>query len=466
MRLNIGLLFCVLAVFTLVIFVVDYPAMNKQKTDTVLLRGIGRWDAVALTFNWIVGAGIFSLPSKVYGLTGTYSLFAFATCALLIILVAYCFAEVSSRFTETGGPYLYAREALGSVAGFEVGWVLWIARLTGSAAICNVIASYLSYFWAPAGYGFWRAAIIATLIAILAAINIIGVRESAILNDVLMVGKLIPMLLFVGAGLFYLNPQSFSFATPPSSESFSLAVSQLVFAFSGFEMAVITAGETRDPRRNLPFAVLIAIGAAVLLYILIQIVCIGTLPNLSVSEKPLADASKLFLGSAGASIITAGVLISSTAVLGISLLAGPRLTFAMAEQNNLPRILARTHIRFHTPYISVLLYSILVLVLAIAGSFASNLTLSAITKLISYVATCVALFALRRRGGERPALFQLRGGLIITGAALVLCIWLLASSRGRELRDIGVAAVLGMLFYFIYSKRQERQLAADAQKIH
>jgi APA family basic amino acid/polyamine antiporter len=436
--------------------------MNKQ-ARAGLVRGIGRWDAVALTFNWIVGASIFSLPSMVYALTGTYSLFAFATCALLMVLVACCFAEVSSRFADTGGPYLYAREALGEVAGFEVGWMLWIARITASAAICNVIVSYLGYFWAPAGYGLCRAAIITALIVILTAVNIIGVRESAILSDILAIGKLIPVLLFVGAGLFFINPQSYSFATPPSPGSFSLAVSQLVFAFSGFEMAVITAGETRNPRRNMPFAVLIAIGAAVMLYILIQFVCIGTLPNLSASERPLADASNLFLGAAGASIITAGALISSTGVLGAGLLAGPRLTFAMAEQNQLPRILAVAHRRFHTPHISVLLTSSSVLALAISGTFTRNLTLSAISKLISYVATCLALFALRRRGGERPALFQLPGGPAVAAAALALCVWLLASSGWRELRDIGIAALVGLLLYLAYRlKRQEPTLKTES----
>jgi basic amino acid/polyamine antiporter, APA family len=352
---------------------------------------------------------------------------------------------------------------LGPVAGFEIGWILWIARITATAATCNVVVSYLSFFWAPAGYGIGRAGIITALIAVLAAINILGVRESAILSNIIAIGKLIPVLLFVGAGLFFIDRQSYSLATVPSPGSFSLAVTQLTFALSGFEMAVITAGETRDPRRNMPFAVLLTIGLAVLLYILIQVICIGTLPNLSASERPLADASNLFLGAAGASIVTAGVLISSTGVLGLGLLAGPRLTYAMAEQNQLPRVLSAIHRRFHTPYISILLTAALVLALAVSGTFIRNLTLSAITKLISYVATGFALLVLRRRGHERPPLFQLRGGLFITVAALILCGWLIASSGWRELRDIGIAALIGFLIYSIYSlRRQEPVLKAES----
>lgn len=224
----------------------------------------------------------------------------------------------------------------------------WIGRLSGSAAICNVIVSYLGYFWAPAGSGLWRAAIITGLVVTLTAINTIGVSESALLGDVLTVGKLIPLLLFVAAGLFFIDPHRYSFAAPPAPGSFSLAVSQLSFAFTGFEYAVIAAGEAREPRRNMPFAMLTAIGVVVLLYILIQVVCIGTLPDLAASEKPLADAGSLFLGAAGASVITVGMLISGAGTLNANLLAGSRLPFAMAEQNHLPRLLSATHRRFHT----------------------------------------------------------------------------------------------------------------------
>ncbi|HKX32846.1 MAG TPA: amino acid permease [Blastocatellia bacterium] len=438
--------------------------MNKRTTHAGLVRDVGRWDVVALMFNFIVGASIFSLPSKIYALTGTYSILAIAACALLIVLVVFCFAEVSSRFTGTGGPYLYAREALGPVVGFEIGWLLWVARLTGSAAICNVIVTYLSYFWEPAGSGFWRAAVMTALIAVFTTVNIIGVKESAIVNDIFAIGKLIPILVFVGVGLFFIDPQQYSFATPPSPGSFSLAASQLIFAFAGFEGVVITAGETRDPRRNMPFAMLIVIGATVVLYILIQVVCIGTLPNLAGSERPLADASRLFMGATGASIVAAGALVSSTGVLGAGLLAGPRLTFAMAEQHQLPQFLCATHRRFHTPHVSILLAVTIVLALSISGTFTQMLTLSAIARLISYVTTCVALLVLRRRGDERPAMFRLPGATAITAAAIALSVWLLASNGWRELRQIGIAATLGLLVYVAYRwKGNLMQKVPDAE---
>src|SRR6266576_2318533 len=129
-----------------------------------LVRGIRRWDLVAVTINGIIGAGIFGLPSKVYLLIGGYSLLAFVACALVVMLIILCFAEVSSRFEETGGPYLYAREAFGPTVAFEVGWLIWLARLTAFAANCNLMVSYLAFFWAPANSTIPRALIITGVI--------------------------------------------------------------------------------------------------------------------------------------------------------------------------------------------------------------------------------------------------------------------------------------------------------------
>src|ERR1043166_9733479 len=140
---------------------------NKSPSPEGLVRGIRRWDLVAVTINGIIGAGIFGLPSKVYGLIGGYSLIAFFACALVVMLIILCFAEVGSRFEETGGPYLYAREAFGQTVGFEVGWLIWLARLTAFAANCNLLVNYLSYFLAPATSNFWRPTIIVLMVAVL-----------------------------------------------------------------------------------------------------------------------------------------------------------------------------------------------------------------------------------------------------------------------------------------------------------
>src|SRR2546426_12840197 len=143
-----------------------------QKTsEEGLIRGIRRWDLVAIAINGIIGAGIFGLPSKVFSLIGPYSLIAFVVCAVVVTLIILCFAEVSSRFDETGGPYLYAREAFGPTIAFEVGWLIWLARLTAFAANCNLMVSYLAYFWSPANSAIPRALIIIVVVLALTALN-------------------------------------------------------------------------------------------------------------------------------------------------------------------------------------------------------------------------------------------------------------------------------------------------------
>src|SRR6202165_1926447 len=199
-----------------------------------LIRGIRHWDLVAITINGIIGAGIFGLPAKVYNLIGSYSLIAFVVCALVVTMIVLCFAEVGSRFDETGGPYLYAREAFGPTVAFEVGWLIWLARLTAFAANCNLMVSYLAYFWPGATAPPQRAIIIPVVVISLAAINFIGVRQAAIASDFFTIGKLIPLLIFIAAGLFFLKPQAFAFGPRPSTGAFSQSVLLLIFAFIGF----------------------------------------------------------------------------------------------------------------------------------------------------------------------------------------------------------------------------------------
>ena len=420
------------------------------------MRCVRRWDVVALMINCIIGAGIFGLPSQIHALSGMYSLFAFGICGLVVALVAICYAEVSSRFSETGGPYLYTRKAFGPVIGFQIGWVTWLARLCSMAFVCNVLVSYLSYFWTPAGSGLWRAVLMTSVVASLTIINILGVSKAAVASDILSVAKLIPLLLFVGAGLIFINPQNYSIAGPPALGSFSLAVSQLFVAFTGFELGSIAAGEVRDPQRNMPFGILTALGLVVLLYMLIQVVCIGTLPNLAASEKPLSDASSLFLGAAGASIITLGALISCTGTLNAILLGGSRLPFAMAEQNQLPGILSSTDQHFRTPSASILLTALIGLVLAVSGTFVYAITLAAISKLLTSIATCAALPVLRRQSGGRAATFKAPAGIVLSFVAVGVCIWLLGNSGWRELRDVGIAIGIGLLLHLVYDQKRRR----------
>jgi amino acid transporter len=437
----------------------------EQPTQEGLVRGIRRWDLVALTVNIIVGAGIFGLPSAIYRLTGVWSLLAYLVCAALTTLIILCFAEVGSRFAETGGPYLYTRVAFGRVTGFEVGWLLWLARLTGFAALCNLLLGYLSFFWAAAAFGWTRVLVITVVVITLTAVNVIGVREAAFVSNLFTVGKIAPLLLFVVAGLFFLSPQPFTNHVAPSLSDFSSAVLLLVFAFSGFEMVVIPTGEIRDPQRNIAFALLTGTGIVALLYLSIQVVCIGTLPELANSERPLVDAGSRFLGASGASILSVAAVISITGTLNTIMLAGPRILFAMAEQGQLPQRLAATHRRFHTPHIAILISGAVMLVLTLQGTFMSAVTISTVIRLLAYVATCVSLPVLRFRKNAPLPRFNAPAGVAIAVGATALSIWLLSNSSWRDAVEAGLAAALGLIIFFFRGKLQkaEPQHAAASQ---
>src|SRR6476660_8752884 len=204
-------------------------ASMVEPTKEGLVRGIRRWELVAIAVNGIIGAGIFGLPSEVFGRIGPYSLFAFGACTLVVALIILCFAEVGSRFSETGGPYLYAREAFGPLVGFEVGWLIWVARLTAFAANSNLLVDYLGYFWPGATGGSGRAVVITVVIAGFTAINLTGVRNAANVGNFFTIAKLIPLLLFIGVGVFSLDSSRFSLVTRPPFGEFSVAVLLLIY---------------------------------------------------------------------------------------------------------------------------------------------------------------------------------------------------------------------------------------------
>jgi amino acid transporter len=425
---------------------------TEPAAPTGLLRAIRKWDLVALVLNVIVGAGIFGLPSGVYALAADHSLLAYVTCAVSIFLIILCFAEVSSRFTETGGLYLYGRATFGPLVGFEIGWLAWLARVTGFAALCNLFADYLAAFVPVSAPGAARTASIVAVVLALTIVNVRGVRQAAIFNNVFTIGKLLPLLLLVIGGGFFIDPAAYSAAGPATYSGFSSAVLLLVFAFTGFENAVIPAGEARDPRRDLPFALIIGTAIATILYVAIQAVSIGVVPDLAVSPRPLADVGARIFGSSGAVFIALGALVSILGTLNAVLLAGSRLLFAMAEQGQLPPILMATHVRFRTPHVAIVVTAIAVALLAVTGTFLTAARLSTVIRLTTYAVTCAALPMLRRQG-DRPAQFVAPAGNIVAVVALALIGWLFSSSSASDAVLVAIAATGGLLFYLATARR-------------
>jgi amino acid transporter len=410
------------------------------------LRDLRKWDLVALVVNSVIGAGIFGLPSRVFALAGTYSLIAYIAAAFAVLLIVLCFAEVSSRFSQTGGPYLYARASFGPFIGFQVGWLLWFGRVTSIASLANLFTGYASFFTPAAATEPWRSILIFVLLFPLTVTNVLGVRASKTFTNIITVAKVTPLCVFALAGLFFVDPQRYSFDSP-SYGSFSQAALLLVFTFTGFEAVTVPTGEMRDPRRHLPFALLVGIIFVGSLYILVQTVSIGTLPGLASSQRPLADASRLFLGPAGALMIAIGALVSITGTQNASLFATPRLLFAMADNGELPRALASTNARYRTPAMAIIVTAVVSIALAIFSTFISALTISTVVRLIAYAITCVAVPLLRRNREAPPPAFVAPAGPVIAAVAVALSLWLLSNSPTTEMRMSILAVAIGWLIY-------------------
>jgi amino acid transporter len=436
------------------------PPRNAQRgaprtpEEAGLVRALGRWDLLALVINGIIGAGIFGLPAKIQALLGVYGLGAIVVCAAIIGMVILCFAEVASRFTETGGPFIYAGVAFGPLPGFLTGWVLWIARVTGCCAICSLLLQYLADLNPAMNQGPGRIATATVIIGGLTVIHVQGIRRAASFSNVLTVAKILPLLLFVALGLFHLDVTRFRPEGPPLNAHFAEAVLLLGFAFVGWESVVVAAGETQDPRRHLPWALMIGLVLVAVLYALIQLVCIGTLPQLSTSQRPLVDAGRTFLGPAGTLLITLGAAVSMLGTLNGSMITISRLPYAMAVAGQLPRALAATHARYRTPHVAVIFSALLVLGLTLSGQFVYLLTVSTISRLLVFGITCVALPALRRSTAVSPAKFLLPGGPVIPLAALASIAWLLASSSFAATRDVAGLTAVGALLYPIGRRRR------------
>lgn len=418
--------------------------MSEEK----LVRGLGRWDFTAVVVNTIIGAGIFGLPAKVYAQIGAYSLLAFVLCALIVGLIVLCYAEVASRFTATGGPYLYAREAFGSMVGFEVGWLYWIVRVATFAANCNLLVTYLGFFIPGANEGAMRIALVSLVVLVITIVNLLGIRESSVMTNIFTVGKLVPLFIFAVVGMFFISPGNFNFDTVPQYTGFSSAVLLLIYAFVGFEASVVLSGETKDTGKTIPFGLIVGLLIVAAFYIVIQIVSIGTLPGLATSERPIADAASVFLGPFGAAFITVGALISIFGNLNVGVLASTRMLFAMSEQRDLPAVFERTHERFKTPYVAIIATAIVILILTIQSSFLTAVAIATITRLLVYATTCLALPIFRRRKDVPAAPFSVPLGIGTAVLSILLIIWLLTNvDFAKEGLAILVAAVIGLIIF-------------------
>jgi len=389
--------------------------------QTGLVRAIGRWSLAALAVNSIIGSGIFGLPGTVAGLLGRRSVVAVLIAGAAMGVIMACFAEVASQFSEAGGPYLYARTAFGRLTGILVGWMLYLGQTAAPAAAANLFVNYLAEFW-PAAKETWpRFVILTLLVGVLALINARGARQGTAVSNVFTVAKILPLLMVIlaGAAVTIIHPAPWATSGSIHASAWMKAMMLLIFAYGGFETAVAPMSEAKDPARDAAFALFVALIACTAIYALVQWVVVGVLGPGAVTDRPLAEVARITMGNRGAKLVAIGALVSVYGYLSAKLLGMPRVTFALAKGGDLPQVFAKVGPRFHTPWFSILFFATAVWGLAIAGSFAWNVTLSVVARLFYYAVVCAALIALRRKQ-PRAAGWRLPGGpaLAVLGIAI------------------------------------------------
>ncbi len=395
--------------------------------------------------NAIIGSGIFGLPDDIARAVGRAAPLAYIFAALGMGIVMACFAEVASQFPRSGGPYLYAREAFGRFVAIEMGWFAWLVRITAGAANANLFVVYLVQFFPHAADPAVRAALLVVLVGVLGVVNVRGVRSGTQMSNVLVVAKLVPIAIFVVTGLIFVSGHIDVGRSSAPASDWLQAILVLVFAYGGFEAALMPMGEAKDARRDAPFALFAALAIVATVYLLMHLVVMGAFPDPAaftrpeVRDRPVAEAARVFLGTGGAALIAVGVMISTYGNLAAQFIGAPRLTFAFAEQGDFPRVLAAVHPRYRTPYVSVIVHVVAVGALAIAGSFIWNAVLSAAARLLTYGIVCAAVPTLRRQRPDAPA-FRLPGGAVLPAAGLAFCVLIGAYMDRSQMGIIGVVA--------------------------
>lgn len=425
-------------------------ASRAPSAPAGLLRAVGRWQILGLSINSVVGSGVYLLPATAFALLGPFSVWGVLAAGLTVSLLVLCYAKAANYFEQQGGSALYAQEAFGPFAGFQVGWTIWLTRVSTAASLSNGLADAVARFWPIAGTGAGRAAIIAGSLLLLGAINIAGVRQAAQLSLALVFGKLLPLLLFVCIGVFHVDwDLAFggSAAGALDLRRTSEGALLLLFAYAGFENLSVAAAEYQDPKRNVPYALVAMIVLVTATYAAVQLVAQGTLPGIAASTTPLADAAAGFGGEGLALLLTVGAALSILGTSNATLLLGPRFLHTLAAGGYGPRVLARVHPRWRTPDLAIAVQCVAALALALSGSFVQLALLSMVTRLLAYISTSASVLVLLRRHGDPPGTLQLPGGSLIPIAALALSLVLLLSARPAHLVAVGIAVLAGSVIY-------------------
>lgn len=426
-------------------------------TAPTVLRSIGKWSLAALVLNGIIGSGVFALPGTVATRLGWWSLAALVLAAAATGAIVLCLAEVASRFREAGGPYLFARATFGRFIGLQMGWMVYFVRILSAAVQVNLLTTYLAEVWAPSNTPFGRALTGALYLGVLCLINLRGVTAGTRVSNFFALVKILPLLAISAAGVAWLAQGLAVEPVAPIAndpDGWFAVMLLLMFAYGGFEAATIPLSEASDPQRDAPFALGVGLAGVLVIYLLVQVAVLVSLPDPSVSDRPLAEVARAFLGGPGAKLMTLAALISVAGWGSSSMVAVPRLTMAASERGDLPPIFRWIHPRFRTPWVSIIVFAGLTYVLSLQGGLLSNITLSTVSRLATYAVICIAFLVLRRRDGRGPhavgpARYRAPAGLLVAIIGMGASLFLVARMNEREALWMTAVVVVALIHWLV-----------------
>src|SRR5260221_2747209 len=425
---------------------------QEERIDHQLVRGLGVPVLRANFVSLAMCARIFVIPVTVAKGLGSAAPLAFICCAIAMVLFVTCFAIAGSRVSLTGGLYAYVEVAFGRYVGFLAGILYFLTALGAVAGVVNVLANSVALVAPFLGSPVMRIIVMLAVYGSLVLINIRGVREGAGAVTVITVAKLLPLLLFICVGIFFVHPPNLAWSGWPSSKSLGDAVILLIFAFVGIEVALIPSGEVKNPARTVPRSAYLALVITTIIYLMIQLVAQGTLgPDLANHpHAPLAESAATFLGNLGRTILLAGASISAFGFVTSDILSSPRMIFAFGRDGALPQFFAHVHPRYRSPDVAIITYATLAFAVSLSGTFEQLAVLSNVAVLLMYLLCCAGCWVLVQRDvrsdGEP---FNFPGMKVVPALAIVAIIWILAHATAREFVVTGIVLALASIVYFI-----------------
>ncbi len=456
----------------------SFTSTNEQATG--MARRLGLFDATMIVMGGIIGSGIFMNPSVVVRNVKTpfLVLAVWALGGLIALAAAFIWAELAALRPEVGGQYAYLREAYHPLVAFLYGWGLLLVIQTGGMAA--VAVTFARYFLELTNVPLadWMVAVLA--LGSLTVINCLGVRAGSTVQSFLMVLKIFAILTLILCGLFLVVPQARSTGVAPNAlldrpVSFDLltgigaAMVPVLFAYGGWQTASFVAGEIREPRKNLPRALIIGVTGVVVLYLAVNFVCVRVLgvSGLANTTTPASDVMRLALGPIGARAIAAGIAISTLGFLSQGMLTAPRVYFAMAEDGLFFRSVGRLHPKTQVPILAIVIQGLLAIVIALSGRYEQILNYVVSVDFIFFGATalCIFVFRWRRKETDVPSTGGGKGiasvpGHPVTTALFVVVCWLVVINtvyRYPENTLIGLAILLaGIPAFFFWRWRNTK----------